>query len=319
MTTYKILVADDNETIRNLITIYFSMKGFEVTTAINGEEAVTKEEQVRPDLVILDVEMPVMNGFDACRIIRSKRNGVNYVPIVFISGLITERLVVSGLELEANDFVTKPFEPLELLTRVNNLLKIKDFISKVELLESVIFALVKSIETRDFYTAGHSRRIAQLATEMGRSMGLSENELVILSKGSLLHDIGKLGISDIILNKTGELTADEYNLIKEHPIKGEDICKNIRLDADVLDIIRSHHEKLDGTGYPMGLKKNEIGTLVRIVTIADIFDSLTTNRPYRASKSTEEALSIVTAEANDGKLDNSIVDCLKSIILTNKA
>jgi len=199
------------------------------------------------------------------------------------------------------------------------MLKIKDFISKVELLESVIFALVKSIETRDFYTAGHSRRIAQLATEMGRSMGLSENELVILSKGSLLHDIGKLGISDIILNKTGELTADEYNLIKEHPIKGEDICKNIRLDADVLDIIRSHHEKLDGTGYPMGLKKNEIGTLVRIVTIADIFDSLTTNRPYRASKSTEEALSIVTAEANDGKLDNSIVDCLKSIILTNKA
>ncbi|OGS22372.1 MAG: hypothetical protein A2252_02180 [Elusimicrobia bacterium RIFOXYA2_FULL_39_19] len=307
MTKYKILVVDDDEYVRNMIVRYLQMKGYEVTSAVNGKEAVLKEEKIYPDLVILDVEMPEMNGFEACKIIREKRYGLNYVPIIFLSGSLTEGSVITGLELGADDFVKKPFEPLELLTRIKNLLKMKDFIAQVDLLESMVFTLVTSIEARDFYTASHSRRVSLLSGEIGRELGLQEEEIEILKKSALLHDIGKIGIPDRILNKKGKLMEEEFNLIKEHPGKGTEICKSLKLDPEVMGIIRHHHEKIDGSGYPDGLKGDEISKLIRIVTIADIFDAVTTNRPYHPAKSSCEAMSILTQEANEGKLDALIV------------
>jgi len=312
----KVLIADDDEHVRNMMAGYLQTNGFEVTSAVNGEEAVLLEETIRPDLVILDVEMPGMNGFDACSIIRNKRNGINYIPIIFLSGALTEGVIVNGLELGADDFVTKPCELLELFTRAKNLLKMKDFVSQVELLENTIFSLVKSIEARDSYTARHSREVSRIAMIIGRKLGLSEEELLILNKSSLLHDIGKIGIADNVLNKTGKFTTEEYVSIKEHPVKGEEICKNLRLDPKVLSIIRSHHEKIDGSGYPDGLKGDQIGKLTRIVTIADIFNALTTNRPYRGTKSNEETISILLQETGEGKLDSSIVNCLINILKT---
>ena len=314
MNKHKVLIADDDEFVRNMLVKLLEMNGFEAASAVNGEEAVLKEETTRPDLVILDVEMPGMTGFDACRVIRKKRNGVNYIPIILLSGALTEGLIVTGLELGADDFVTKPFEPLELLARVKNLLKMKDFISQVELLENTIFSLVKSIEARDSYTARHSRGVSNIAMSIGSELGLREEEILILKKSSLLHDIGKIGISDQMLNKPGKFTKEEFVSIKEHPAKGEEICRNLRLDPQVLDVIRSHHEKIDGSGYPDGLKGDKIGKLARIVTVADIFDALTTDRPYRGLKSNEEAISTLLQESEDGKLDISIVNCLKRIL-----
>ena len=316
MNKHKILVADDNELVRNMVVSYLRKNGFEVIPAVDGEEAVFKEEAVRPDLVILDVEMPVMNGFDACNIIRKKRNGINYIPIIFLSGSLTECIIVNGLEMGADDFVTKPFEPLELLARAKNLLKMKDFISQVELLENTIFSLVKSIEARDSYTARHSRGVSRVAVSIGRELGLPEEDVLILNKSSLLHDIGKVGIADKLLNKADKFTKEEFSSIKEHPAKGEEICKNLRLEPQVLNIICSHHEKIDGSGYPDGLKGNKISKLTRIVTVADIFDALTTNRPYRGTKSNEEAISILRQETAEGKLDISIVNCLESVLKT---
>ncbi|MFH1369049.1 MAG: HD domain-containing phosphohydrolase [Elusimicrobiota bacterium] len=311
MIKHKILIAEDDEFLRDMLAKYLRMGGFEVASAVNGEEVILKEEEIRPDLVILDVKMPGIDGFEACKIIRKKRNGVDYVPIIFLSGLITEGIVIAGLKLGADDFVKKPFEHLELITRVRNLLKMKDFIQHVELLENMIFALVKSIETRDFYTAGHSKRVSEISAKIAKKLGLSKEEIGILRKSSLLHDIGKIGISDQILNKSGKLTEQEFASVKEHPVKGEEICKNLRLQQDVLTIIRSHHEKLDGSGYPDGLRGKDIGKLVRIVTVADIYDALTTKRPYRTDKSDDEAIEILLQEAEDNKLDITIVECLK--------
>ena len=237
--------------------------------------------------------MPVMNGFKACQIIREKRSGVHYIPIIFLSGLLLEESVIAGLELGADDYIRKPFEPLELLTRITNLLKIKKLIAQVETLENTVFSLVKSIEARDFYTAGHSRRVADMSVNIGKEIGVSEEEVEILNKSSLLHDIGKMGIPDQILNKQGSLTNEEFDFIKKHPVLGVDICSNLRLVPQILDIIHHHHEKLDGSGYPDGLPAEEISRLVRIVTIADIFDALTTDRPYRVSKTNTEAIFIL--------------------------
>jgi putative two-component system response regulator len=257
--------------------------------------------------------MPVMGGFEACKAIRGKRTGIYYVPIIFLSGILAEGSVIRGLQLGADDYVRKPFEPLELLSRINNLIKMKKFIEQVELVEYMIYSLVKSVEARDSYTAGHSMRVAAISSDLGRELGLSGEEIEILHKSSLLHDVGKIAVSDQILNKQGKLLEEEFNRIKEHPARGWDICGCLRLTEDTLDIIRHHHEKLDGSGYPDGLKQDKLSTVVRIVTVADIYDALTSDRPHRVSKSVPEAIAILKKEASEGKLDMSIVNCMEKI------
>jgi putative two-component system response regulator len=313
MDKLKILIADDDEAIRDMVKQYLEGKNFKVITAVNGKEAVILEEKLRPDLVILDVEMPVMGGLEACKVIRGKRSGIHYVPIIFLSGLLVEGAVIMGLQAGADDYVRKPFEPLELVSRINNLIKMKKFIEQVESIENVIFSLVKSIEARDFYTAGHCRRVAEISAGLGKELELSGEEIEILNKSSLLHDVGKIGVPDQILNKQGKLLEEEFNRIKEHPVSGWDICGCLRLTEHSLDIIRHHHEKLDGSGYPDGLKEDGISKFVRIVTVADIYDALTTDRPYRVSKSISEAIAILKKEASEGKLDMSIVSCMGKI------
>lgn len=320
MTLHKILFADDDKLTWNIVVRDLRKHGFDVTPVMNGEDAVQIEETLRPDLVILDVEMPVMDGFEACKIIRKKRQGLDYVPIIFLSGLISEEIIVTGLEIGGDEFITKPFDSNELVARINNLLKMRDFIAQVELLENTIFSLVKSVEARDFYTAGHSRRVSQIATYIGSEMGLPEDDLIILRKGALLHDIGKLGVPDQILNKPGKCSTEEFNAIQKHPVRGEEICRNLRLDPRVRTIIRSHHEKLDGSGYPDHLKADEISVLVRIITIADIFDALTTSRPYRTTASQEvEAIAILQQEAKAGKIDPAIVGVVAKLFLSGHA
>ena len=313
MDKFKILIADDDESVRDLIKQYLEAKNFNVITAVNGKEAVILEEKLKPDLIILDVEMPVMGGLETCKVIRGKRSGIHYVPIIFLSGLLEEGAVILGLQIGADDYVRKPFEPLELLSRINNLIKMKKFIEQVESIENVVFSLVKSIEARDFYTAGHCRRVAEISADLGRELGLSNEEIEILNKSSLLHDVGKIGVPDQILNKQGKLLDDEFKRIKEHPVSGWDICGCLRLTEYSLDIIRHHHEKLDGSGYPDGLKEDGISKYVRIVTVADIYDALTTDRPYRVSKSVSEAIAILKKESSEGKLDMGIVNGMEKI------
>jgi putative two-component system response regulator len=313
MNKSKILVADDDESLRDVVKEYLEDKGFKVITAVNGTEAVALEEKLRPDLVLLDVVMPDMDGFEACKIIRERRSGIHYVPIIFLSGGLAEGIVTTGLQAGGDDYIRKPFELPELLGRINSFMKMRKFIQQVESVENVVFSLVKSIEARDFYTAGHSRRVAEISADLGRELGLPDKEVEILHKSSLLHDVGKIGVPDMILNKQGKLLEEEFNRIKEHPASGVDICGCLRLTEHSLDIIRHHHEKLDGSGYPDGLKEDRISKFVRIVTVADIYDALTTDRPYRVSKSVSEAIAILRKEGAEGKLDMSVVTCMEKI------
>lgn len=313
----KILIADDEEITVNVVKRFFHIKGFQSIHAYNGMEALTKEEEFRPDLVILDVNMPVIDGFEACRIIKQKRNGTNYIPVIFISGIPKEESVITGFQIGADDYVRKPFELLELLSRVNNLLKIKNLITNLESLGNVVSSMVKSIEARDSYTAGHSYSVANISMDIGRMLELPEKEIEILRMGSLLHDIGKIGVPDQILNKTGKLLVEEFNRIKEHPVKGEEICKNLRLDSRTIDIIRHHHEKLDGSGYPDKLRGNEIDKLVRIVTVADIFDALTTKRPYHPAINNQNAFYILKQEGQKEKLDINIINYIEILVQKN--
>jgi len=309
----KVLIADDDESIRDMVKEYLEARDFKVITAVNGKEAVILEEQLRPDLIILDVEMPVMSGLEACKTIRGKRSGIHYVPIIFLSGLLVEGAVIMGLQIGADDYVRKPFEALELVSRINNLIRMKKFIEQVESIENVIFSLVKSIEARDSYTAGHCRRVAGISSKLAKELGLSGEEMEIIHKSSLLHDVGKIGVPDQILNKQGTLLDAEFTRIKEHPVSGGDICGCLRLAEQSLDIIRHHHEKLDGSGYPDGLKGDKVSRYVRIVTVADIYDALTTDRPYRVSKGVPEAITILKKEASEGKLDMIVVNCMEKI------
>jgi putative two-component system response regulator len=224
-----------------------------------------------------------------------------------------EGAVIMGLQMGADDYVRKPFEPLELVSRINNLIRMKKFIEQVESVENVVFSLVKSVEARDSYTAGHCRRVAEISGNLGKELGLSGEEIEILNKSSMLHDVGKIGVPDQILNKQGKLLDEEFKRIKEHPVSGWEICGCLRLTEHALDIIRHHHEKLDGSGYPDGLKQEGISNYVRIVTVADIYDALTTDRPYRVSKTVSEALAILKKEASEGKLDMGIVGCMEKI------
>ncbi len=313
MERLKVLIADDDGSIRTLVKEYLEQKGFRVIVAVNGNEAVILEERLRPDLVILDVEMPVMSGLEACKAIRAKRSGIHYVPIIFLSGILVEGAVIMGLQIGADDYVRKPFEALELVSRINNLIKMKKFIEQVESIENVIFSLVKSIEARDSYTAGHCRRVAEISSKLGKELGLSGEEIKIIHKSSMLHDVGKIGVPDQILNKQGKLLDEEFTRIKEHPASGGEICGCLRLAEQSLDIIRHHHEKLDGSGYPDGLKAEQISRYVRIVTVADIYDALTTDRPYRVSKSVPDAIGTLKKEASEGKLDTGIVNCMEKI------
>jgi putative two-component system response regulator len=310
----KILVVDDEVALRNLIALLFRSKGYDVIMASDGKEALEIEERYRPDIVLLDVDMPGMDGFQVCKAIRAKRNGKNYIPIVFLSAVMQDKVVVSGLELGADDYVRKPFESIELITRAKNLLKMKNFIRELESIENVIFSLIRSIEARDSYTAGHSVNVADIASNIGREMGLGADEIRILNNGSLLHDIGKIGVPDSILNNKGKLDAQSFGIIMEHPRAGREICRNLSFGAEVIDIIHSHHEKLDGSGYPEKLGSEQISKFVRIVTVSDIFDALTTDRPYRLAEPVHTALSILNKEVKEGKLDKTVVQCLEDLI-----
>jgi putative two-component system response regulator len=307
----KILIADDDETILKLVEQYLETKGYEVITALDGKQAIALEEKVRPDLVILDVMMPIVDGLEAFNTIRSKRSGINHIPIIFISGLSDERQAITGLQLGVDDFIRKPFEMAELSARMNNLLKMKNFIATVESMENVLFAIVKSIEARDFYTARHARRVCNISKEIGKQLKLSKKEIDILHTSALLHDVGKIGIFDYILNKPGKLTTAEFEKIKQHPMLGVEICNYLHFGPEVLDIIGHHHEKLDGGGYPDGLKGKGISKLVKIVTVADMYDAMTTKRPYRPPKTHEETIAILKKEVQDGKLDTGIVEIIE--------
>jgi putative two-component system response regulator len=213
---------------------------------------------------------------------------------------------VRGLEAGADDFLTKPVERASLLARTRSLLSLKRFTDELEHAETVLFTLARSIEGKDAYTGGHCERLSDHSARLAEAIGLSAEQVKALRRAGIVHDIGKVAIPDSILGKPGRLTEQEFAVVKEHPVVGERICAPLRSFHLVLPIIRHHHEKMNGTGYPDGLRGDDIPVTARILQIVDVYDALTTARPYKAALSASETLQIMEDEVNKGWWDPDI-------------
>jgi putative two-component system response regulator len=277
-----VLVVDDVAGNTRLLEALLAPDGHAVRSAGNGLEALQLVRAWHPDLVLMDVMMPQVDGFEACRAIKQDPT-TRLIPVVLITALKDTASRIRGIEAGADDFVSKPFNPHELRARVRSLLRIKRYTDDLDNAESVIVSLALTIEARDEMTEGHCERLAQYASSLGRTLGLGEDDIWALERGGFLHDVGKVGVPDGILLKRGPLDAGEYAIMKRHPIIGDRLCGELRSLRNVRPIVRHHHERLDGSGYPDGLKGDTIPLLAQITGIVDVFDALTTERPYRAA------------------------------------
>jgi putative two-component system response regulator len=302
-----VLVADDEHENCALFVRLLAAEGYEVHTAADGVSALAALERHRPDVIILDVQMPGVDGFEVCR--RVKLNPTTRLtPVVMVTGLNERENRIKGINAGADDFIVKPFDTEELRARVRSLIKLKRYTDDLESAESVIMSLALTVEARDAYTEGHCKRLAAYATALGEALHLSEDELAALYRGGYLHDVGKIGIPDALLLKPSKLTPSEFNLIKQHTVIGERLCGNLRSLGPVRSIVRHHHERLDGSGYPDGLRGEDVPLLAQIVGIVDVYDAVTTTRPYRAAGSAERGYEELRGDVASGARRRDVVE-----------
>ena len=310
----RILIVDDEPLNLKLLEALLIGASYRVVKASSGPEALKAVSGSQFDLIILDIMMPRMDGYAVCRRLKAAED-TRMIPVILLTALSDSESRVKGIEAGADDFVSKPPNKMELLARVKSLLKIRKLNKNLTSIESVLFSLANTIEAKDPYTQGHISRVSNIAVSIGRSMGLSSKDIVALRYGGILHDIGKIGVSKEILNKPGPLTDEEWEIMKEHPTIGFNICKPLKnCLGPALEVIRFHHEKLDGSGYPDGRKGNGIPMVARIMAVADIYDALTSDRPYRNGMPKEKALDILNEETKEGKLDAAVVSHLKNLV-----
>jgi cyclic di-GMP phosphodiesterase len=308
-----ILVADDNEANRDLLVGLLGGEGYHVLSVTDGKQALERISRDPIDLALLDVVMPGKTGFDVCLAIKSKPE-TRLIPVVLLTSLTGDDDRIRGIMCGADDFLGKPVNRHELLARVHSLLRLKQFTDELDNAEAVLFSLALSIEAKDPYTEGHCERLSKYSVAVGEKLGLSEDLRVALRRGGLVHDIGKLAVSESILLKPGPLTPEERKIMEQHTIAGERICAPLRSFRPVLPVIRSHHEKQDGSGYPDGLRGEQVPLTARVLQVTDVYDALTTDRPYRKALSQERAFEIIREEAKRGWWDVAVVDAFENVV-----
>src|SRR6195256_116252 len=310
----RVLVADDSEANRELLLELLTAEGYYVVLAADGSEAQGQIRSGSIDLALLDVVMPRPTGFEICQSMKSSEE-TRLIPVVLLTSLNTDADRIRGIMCGAEDFLTKPVNKHELLARVYSLLRLKQFTDELDNAESVLFSLALTIEAKDPYTEGHCDRLSKYSVALAEKLGLPDELLIALRRGGSIHDIGKLAVPERILLKPGPLDQEERHIMEQHTIIGERICAPLRSFRNVLPIIRHHHEKWDGSGYPDGLKGEAIPLTARILQITDIYDALTTARPYRQALPLPEALAIMRAEASRGWWDVALLNEFESSVL----
>lgn len=270
------------------------------------------------DAVILDLMLPDLDGFEICRRLKSDPDQ-QMIPVIMVTALDDAESRLSGIEAGADDFLTKPVDRAELLARVRSAVRMRRLNRTSTSIEKVLFALANAVESIDSYTHGHTERVANLAVALGRRMGLMESDVTAIRFGGILHDIGKIAVPGEILNKAGSLTEEEWVIMKRHTEVGYRICLPLAESiGDALDIIRHHHEKLDGSSYPDGLKGSDISLSARIMGVVDIYDALTTHRPYREAMDQATALDLLDEEAKKHRIDPGVVLSLREMLGAEK-
>jgi putative two-component system response regulator len=319
----KILIIDDEPIARDTLEALLSNEPYTLYFAEDGMEGVSKASIIRPDVILLDVMMPNINGFEICRMIRSTF-ALSDVPIMLITSLDDRDSRIEGLKAGADDFITKPFDSVELLARLHGVTMLNRYRRIAEqrreleqLHDELLIAYDKTIQgwsnaldLRDKETEGHTQRVTEKTIKLARAAGLDENSLKHIWRGALLHDVGKLGIPDSVLLKPDRLTEDEWLIMRKHPTHAFEWLSQIEYLRPALDIPYCHHEKWDGTGYPRGLKGEEIPIAARLFAIVDIWDALTSDRPYRKAMDREDALEYILSQS--GKhFDPKVVELFK--------
>ncbi|MEQ1908900.1 MAG: HD domain-containing phosphohydrolase [Vicinamibacterales bacterium] len=303
----KILIVDDQPQNIDVLSRLMRRLGYETHGASDGESALEAVARERPDVVLLDVNMPKLDGLEVCR--RLKSDAVTRLtPVVLVTTLVDSEDRIRGIEAGADDFLSKPPVFAELEARVRSLTRLKRYTDELDSAESMILSLGLTIEARDPNTQGHCQRLARYATALGGRLGLDEHQIVALRRGAFLHDVGKVGIPDAILLKPGRLTPAEYAVMQQHTVIGHTLCSELRLLEDVRPIVRHHHERPDGSGYPDQLEGEAIPLLARIISVVDVYDALTTARPYKAAHTPESAFRELRGEAKSEWLFESIVE-----------
>jgi len=301
-----ILIVDDLDLNRHLLKAILKTESYQILEAKRPSVALKVLEHEKVDLVVADMVMPGMSGPDFCRAVKADHR-TQLIPILVITGVQGTENEIAGIESGADEFLVKPLHPAVVRTRVRGMLRSKALIDSLDEAETILFALAKSVESRDNYTGMHCERLAAYSVRLGQALGLSRADQLALYRGGYLHDIGKVAIPDSILFKSGLLSPEEWQIMHMHTIRGEEICRPMKTLAPVLPIIRSHHERWDGTGYPDGLSGESIPLLARILQVADIYDALTTARSYKPAFSRAHALEIMLEESQRGWRDPELI------------
>jgi putative two-component system response regulator len=309
----RILVVDEDAQVRYLLRYLLTHDGYQVEDAASGPEALDRVESAAPDVVLLDLGLSQRTAHDVVESLRDDPR-TRFVPIVMITGGGTRREKLEAIHAGITDFLTKPFDGEELLARIRTLVRLKRFTDVFEEAREVIIALASTIDQRDPYTAGHSERVSYYAEMLGQEAGLTAEEREIVHFGGLFHDIGKIAVRDAVLLKPGKLTPEERLEIQRHPVAGRELLKNMRTLEPAMPIVYHHHERYDGSGYPEGLVGERIPLLARVASIADVYDALTTKRPYRDALTRAHALDVMREEAGKGWHDPALFDLFLGII-----
>jgi len=305
-----VLIVDDEFAGRQTLQSVLEGEGYELEMAENGFQAIEKAKRLLPDVILLDVMMPGMTGFEVCQRVRSDPQ-IAEIPIIILTALDDHESLLNALKAGADDFISKPFDRYELrarllgITRLNRYQKLIQERAKLQeanarlltAYEATIEGWSHALDLRDWETEGHSRRVTELTVKLAQALDMGADEIVNLRRGALLHDMGKIGIPDSILHKAAALTAEEWVVMRRHPQFVYDMLYPVEYLRPALDIPYCHHEKWDGTGYPRGLKGEEIPMAARLFAVVDVWDALTSDRPYRPAWSEAEALAYIREQA----------------------
>lgn len=308
-----ILLVDDDSTFRQFLVGLLGRFGGPVFQAASVDAALETLRSTPPDLVILDTGIADQNGHEVLVEICASAD-LRLIPVVILSGSASREDKLRAIRAGAADYLSKPFDPEELLTRLQSLLQLKSFTDTLEEAEKVIVALAQTIDARDPYTAGHSERVSIYAAALAEHIGLPAPELAALRQGCLFHDLGKIAIRDEVLLKPGPLTTAEYDEMKRHPIMGRDLLRPMKTLARALPVVYHHHERFDGSGYPDGLAGESIPLIARVASVADVFDGMTSDRPYRDGLLGRDALDLLEQEARAGLWDRALVDEFRGVM-----
>jgi putative two-component system response regulator len=312
-----ILLVDDDEEVRKVLRRLLEAEGYRVDEAQDGAVALAKVAAQAPDLVILDVTMPHMDGNQVCARLK-KDPATRLIPVIMHSGLDDMEQRLLAREEDADDYLVKGSSILELRARVKSLLRLKRYTDELENAAAVLGTVARIVEKRDRYVKDHCAEVAAICGMMGEKLGLPTKAIEQLRLGAAFHDIGKIVIEDAILQKPGGLDEAERARMMQHAAQGSELIEPMKTLSAVLPLIRHHHERLDGSGYPDGLKGEQISLEVRVLSVADIYQALVSERPYKPAFSAEKAVGILREDAARGWLDGAVVEVLAELVAEGK-